>query len=334
MPKKTYTIFNQIGLLSLYIIDDSGLPLIVENYDQKPSSEEDNIIITSFSSAISVFAQNMLTSFISDIGIFSKRLFFKHQSGFIYLLVFDVDIIHKLTLHQLHDLITIAIWHLDVKFKDFYEEMSKKTKRYALPSEIQNNATFVETLLEKGCRDWLEIHKDNLKIEETISDSYFDENTLDSYVKKLGINAIYLLDKNNKPKFNRIYDPNSPLITNDDVMPSLLTAIGTFTRALLVSYVSDVGMFDQRIFLKCKKPFTFVLIVDDLKFLTESRKNEEKIFNLLFNNLTSEFKPKRGRPRKRRGSRRIISTNSAFTKLVDGIITKTCQEFEDILADN
>ncbi len=40
-----------------------------------------------------------------------------------------------------------------------------------------------------------------------------------------------------------------------------------------------------------------------------------------------------GRPRKKRGSRRIISTNSGFSSLVDRMITKTCQEFEDMLAD-
>jgi hypothetical protein len=329
MSKRTYSIFNQLGLLSLYIIDESGLPLIVENFDKKTTSEEDNIIITSFSSAITIFAQNMLISFISDIGIFSKRLFFKYQSGFIYLLVFDEDVIHGLTLRQLHELITIAIWQLDIKFKEYYDEVSSTTKRYALPFEIRKNAKFVKELLEKGCRDWLDVNKEKFVVKELIGDDYFEEESLDALVKQLGINAIYLLDRNNNPKFTRIYEPNIPLVTNENIMSQLLTAIGTFTRALLVSYVSDVGMFNQRIFLRYVKPYTFVLIVDDLKFLTESRKNEETIFNLLFNNLTTEFKPRRGRPRKKSGSRRRITTNNGFKRLTDDMIRKTCMEFED-----
>ena len=66
MGRSFPVVFEEIGLLSLYIVDDSGLPLMIRNYFKDEYSDEKNIIITSFASAISIFAQNVLISFIRE----------------------------------------------------------------------------------------------------------------------------------------------------------------------------------------------------------------------------------------------------------------------------
>jgi len=57
-------VFKKIGLNSLYIVDSSGLPILIRNYFADEYSDEKNIIITSFASAITIFAQNILVSLL------------------------------------------------------------------------------------------------------------------------------------------------------------------------------------------------------------------------------------------------------------------------------
>jgi hypothetical protein len=278
----TTDIFEQVGLLSLFIIDESGLPLLVRNYVPNKSSEEENILITSFSSAISLFAQNMLISFISDIGLGMQRFFFKYQSGFIYLLSFDTTKLHNLRLQQVHELIVIAVWELDHAVREFYEKASGEVKKFAISTTIEKLTPQLDQLIAKGCSDWKDIAALNSKNLSDLQLTNNPKNSLSEMIDYLGLKAVFILDKENKPIFKAIYDSKSPLVLDSSIMASFLTAISSFAKTMLFSSITDIGMFNQRIFIKSNKPYTFVLVIDDLKFLLHSRSEEDKILQRIF----------------------------------------------------
>ena len=185
-------VFKKIGLNSLYIVDSSGLPILIRNYFADEYSDEKNIIITSFASAITIFAQNILVSFISDIGIEDKRLFFKYQSDFIYLLVFDEDKLKGLTLNKLHELMAITVWRLDAIFKEFYHNELKSDVSKSLPVDIERKESKIDTFLAKGCNDWFEIQEKSLPAEKLNERIIFQKSSKNKFLKDIGLSAFYL----------------------------------------------------------------------------------------------------------------------------------------------
>ncbi|OLS26695.1 MAG: hypothetical protein HeimC3_07970 [Candidatus Heimdallarchaeota archaeon LC_3] len=340
MGNKFPLVFKKIGLNSLYIVDSSGLPLLIRNYFADEYSDEKNIIITSFASAITIFAQTILTSFISDIGIEDKRLFFKYQSGFIYLLVFDEDKLKGLTLNKLHELMAITVWRLDAIFKEFYHTELKSDEGKSLPIDIERKESKIDTLLAKGCKDWFDIQEKSISEAKDIKRKIFQKTSENKFLKDIGLNAFYLLDKKNRPLYTKLFVPKNPLIEDENIVSAFLTAIVSFSRIYLSS-LEDVGMFDQRLFIRDSKYCTVVIIIDDLKFLAQSRFEEELVIDMFFKNIENELSKLLTRPRRKkrgigRSSRKrrkpVQLTNTQiknFLEFVNNILTTTFQQYKD-----
>ncbi|MHA1984286.1 MAG: hypothetical protein ACW967_08015 [Candidatus Hodarchaeales archaeon] len=340
MGKKFPAVFDNIGLLSLYIIDDSGLPLMIRNYFADEYSDEKNIIITSFASAISIFAQNVLISFISDIGIGDKRLFFKYQSGFLYLLVFDELKIHGLTLNKLHELMAITVWRLDAIWKEFYHTELHGDSAKTLPINITKSEAQVDKLLAKGCKDFLQIQAKSLPENGIKTKVTFQKSSKKNFLKDIGLNALFILDRDNKPSFTNLFVPSNPLIDDEDTVTAFLTAIGSFSKAYLFSHVSDVGMFNQRLFIKQSKFCKVIVVIDDLRFLAQARLEEELVIEMFFKNVEAELSTILKRPRRKKrkvgsSSRRrrkpvqLSKTNiKDFSGFVDTILTNTFNQYK------
>lgn len=298
--KKIPAIFDEIGLLSLYIIDDSGLPLMIRSYFADEYSDEKNIIITSFASAISIFAQNVLISFISDIGIGDKRLFFKYQSGFLYLLVFDENKLHGLTLNKLHELMAITVWRLDAIWKEFYYTELKGDSTMTIPINISKSETQVDRLLAKGCKDFLHIQEKTIPENGNITPIKFQKTSKKNFLKDIGLSALFLLDRNNRPIYTNLFVPSNPLIDDEETVTAFLTAIGTFSKVYLFSQVTDVGMFNQRLFIKQSKYCKVIVVIDDLRFLAQARLEEELVIEMFFKNVEVELSAILKRPRRKK----------------------------------
>lgn len=66
----------------LYILDKSGIPLIARHYsDHLPENEA--ILLGGFFSAIDIFARTSLKTKLTDIGLESKRFFFRNADGYV-----------------------------------------------------------------------------------------------------------------------------------------------------------------------------------------------------------------------------------------------------------
>lgn len=323
MAMKDEHVFQKIGLLAIYVIKDNGLPLLARYYDGTESTDKDDILVSSFLGAISLFAQSMLISYVSDIGIYKKRLFFKYQAGLIYIVAFKESILTELTLQDMRGLIEESIWEFVSFFYEFYNNALLIYKDYELMSRIEEEGETIDKLIEKGCLSWQESNEHQIRREPQDEDKNEATNDLSAIIKLLGINSIYVIDKDNKLVFNRDYQLDNILAADSTIMTAFLNAIQTFAKKLLTAELSDVGMFNQRIFLRKAESLTYVIVVDDLLYLTHSKNEEKIILNTIFRNIIFEFKRFLANPLLE--SEAIIAED--FRPTIDQIICETFKEY-------
>ena len=294
MVKKETSIFNKIGLQSIYVINESGLPLLIRYYTKNQPTDQDEVIISSFIGALTIFAQNMLITYISDIGIQRKRLFFKYNSGLIYILVFNELKLRKFKLHHLHQLAEVIVWHFTADFNNFFEEMSGKYRDFEISKMLENYGSSADILVEKGCLDWYELRKTD-KVQTFLSKKPSTEANHDSstnnatIIRNAGINAFYMINIDNEPVFNRVYNPENSLSSNANAFASFLSAVNTFSHQMLVAKLNDIGMFNQRIFIKHNPLYTFALVIDEVVHLTRSKVTEKNAINTFFSSFLKYY---------------------------------------------
>ena len=151
--------------------------------------------------AISLFAQSMLISYVSDIGIYKKILFFKYQYGLIYIIAFKESILNELTLQEMRGLVEESIWELTSYFYSFYTSALLIYKDYELMSRIEEKGELIDNLIEKGCISWLETNEYQTSLRDDTEIKVDIKNDLSAIIKLLGINAVYVIDKENKLVF-------------------------------------------------------------------------------------------------------------------------------------
>ena len=317
MSNQISSVFQNIGLLSVYIINESGIPLLTRYYDGTQSTDQGNIMIAGFLGAISLFAQSELISYISDIGIYRKRLLFKYQAGFIYIMVFYENKLTSLTLQQFHELIEVIIWRLTSEFRSFYDKKKTEVNFFELSKEIENYGPKADVLLEQGCLEWQKtLDAQTPQLIETIDEIDETNNNLglgfDPLIKRFGIQGIFVIDRTNSPIYTRIYNTDNVLIANENIMTAFFTAINSFIQNTLVSEVSDVGMFNQRILVKQHFPYTFIVVIDALVHLNTSRGEGRSVIDSFIKDLNQDIK------------------NAINTKKVDFSVPETIDSFNFI----
>ena len=214
--------------------------------------------------------------------------------------MFEESKLHGLTLNKLHELMAITVWRLDAIFKEFYRtELSGDSKK-TLPINIEKSEKQVDKLLASGCKDFLNIQEKSLPSNEKKDRLKFKKSSKNKFLKDIGLSALFLLDKNNKPIFTNLFVPSNPLIDDGETVTAFLTAIGSFSKAYLFSQVSDVGMFNQRLFIKQSKHCKVIVVIDDLRFLAQARLEEELVINMFFKNVENELSNILKRPRRKR----------------------------------
>lgn len=109
MPKTS--LVKKIGLNTLLIIRPDGIPLVKRHYSEN-SPLTDATLIGGFFSALVTFSDAMLLNYVSDIGINFSRLFFKYQSGFVYVVELDESLLMKSNFQQARYLVDVVLWHL------------------------------------------------------------------------------------------------------------------------------------------------------------------------------------------------------------------------------
>jgi hypothetical protein len=226
---------------------------------------------------------------MSDIGIFYQRLFFKYHGGLIYILAFDEEKLTNQSFLNVRQYVEEVIWRLTSEFQKYHEKGKKIFKSYELTDKLQKYTPEVDDLVFHGCIDLLETLE---YLEEQKRKAFkppeITQVAIENFVEFFGIQAFYAFDTNDIV-WNKIFNAENPLTTAGDIMGGFYKGIQAFAKTTLVSSVSDVGMFSQRIFIKHNEPLTFLLVVDELKYLEFPITEIEKIVDAILGYLAEKF---------------------------------------------
>lgn len=87
-----------------------------------------------------------------------------------------------------------------------------------------------------------------------------------TFIKSLGIKTILIVNNDGIPIFTFHFSDDSLLKQNILVLSSFFSAFNSFAEALLLSYLSDFGIQDQRLFYKYYSDFFFIIGIDMQKY--------------------------------------------------------------------
>ena len=162
------SILPQLGINAIYIISDTGTPLIIRNYSERAVFTKDSATVSGFLTAINIFSESALEIFLSDIGILDQRLFFKYQSDIYYIIAIDEAAFKSLSLQDSRQFIEELLWILVNGFNDFYNDAQEKYKLLELKEKLDEFAFEVDKLADEGARSWLQTLSEMRKVNTTI----------------------------------------------------------------------------------------------------------------------------------------------------------------------
>jgi hypothetical protein len=109
------------------------------------------------------------------------------------------------------------------------------------------------------------------------------------YIKSIGIKTILIINNDGIPIFTYHFSNDSLLKQNILVLSSFFSAFNSFAEALLLSYLSDFGIEDQRLFYKYYSDFFFIIGVDSDKYLHKSFYDMRELVDVILWQLSQEF---------------------------------------------
>ena len=116
-----------------------------------------------------------------------------------------------------------------------------------------------------------------------------EKNEKIDFIKSLGIKTILIVNNDGIPIFTYHFSEDSLLKQNILVLSSFFSAFNSFAEALLLSYLSDFGIQDQRLFYKYYSDFFFILGVDSSKYFDKSFYDMRELVDVILWQLSQKF---------------------------------------------
>ena len=281
MPKTS--IVEKVGLNTIMIIRQDGIPLLKRHFSEN-SPLTDATLVSGFFSALVSFSDAMLLNYVSDIGIKYSRLFFKYQSGFVYVVELDESLLTKSNFQQARYQVDVLLWHLAEKFPYYY--IKKGYKSYEMPVGKKKISTrFIDSLIRKGCRDWLKVIKPNLETSKFDYIPFTTSVNILEATQKYGIDAFYVLGKE-KIIYELKFNKKNNLTNSGEMLSSFLSAVKSFGDKTFLSSVSDIGFFNNRLYFKFFDTVNFLTIIDELKYFKYPINGTQLMITGVVNQLT------------------------------------------------
>ena len=279
------SILPQLGINAIYIISDTGTPLIIRNYSERAVFTKDSATVSGFLTAINIFSESALEIFLSDIGILDQRLFFKYQSEIYYIIAIDEAAFKSLSLQDSRQFIEELLWILVNGFNDFYFDAQEKYKLLELKDKLDEFAFEVDKLADEGARGWLQTLSEMRKINTTILSQLGDIKVSSTILKSSGLLDVYVIEEG-----ELIYDLTIEEALKDpnrsQNIVNLNKTISEFGDNALVSSVGDIGFFSSRIYLKnSEKKRVLMLVANELIYL----QFPIYVIKLIFDNFMSKI---------------------------------------------
>lgn len=144
---------------------------------------------------------------------------------------------------------------------------------------------FIDTLIRKGCRDWLKVIKPNLEITKFNNIPFTTTINILEATQKFGIDAFYVLGEE-KIIYELKFNKKNTLTNSGELLSSFLSAVRTFGNKTFLSSVSDIGFFNNRLYFKFFDTVNFLTIIDELKYYKYSIKGTQLMITSVVNQLT------------------------------------------------
>lgn len=109
------------------------------------------------------------------------------------------------------------------------------------------------------------------------------------YIKSLGIKTILIINTDGIPIFTYHFSDDSLLKQNILILSSFFSAFNSFAEALLLSYLSDFGIQDQRLFYKYYSDFFFIIGIDSTKYTDKSFYDMRELVDIILWQISQEF---------------------------------------------
>lgn len=278
-------LFDTIGLNAVMIIDENGIPLLTRHYRQDTPLSQDSLLVSGFFSAVRSFAESMLLSYISDIGMLQSRLFFKYQMNLIYILAFDESRFAKSNILGIRHFVDQILWKLTTEFLTYYEELRSTLKSFALNKRLKDFIPKMDQLMFDGCLEWFNTNQGQIGSFHSV---YGSEDEPATIIDRFGIDGCYVFGQEGLV-FNHVIAKQNPLSSAGDVMEGFFKGIQAFVTTTQISTTTDIGMFRNRIHVTFFEPYTFLLVVDELKYLSWTVHDTHRIVERILRTTAENF---------------------------------------------
>ncbi len=279
------SILIQLGINAIYIISDTGTPLIIRNYSGKDVFTKDSATVSGFLTAINIFSESALEIFLSDIGILDQRLFFKYQSDIYYIIAIDEAAFKSLSLQDSRQFIEELLWILVTEFSTFYLSAQENYKLLELKEKLDEYTHEVDRLASEGANSWLRTLSEIRKVNSTILSQLGDIKVSSTILKSSGLLDVYIIEDGDLIYELTVEEALKDPKRNQNIV-TLNKTISNFGDNALISAVGDIGFFSTRIYLKnSKKKRVIMLVANELVYL----QFPIYIIKLIFDNLMSKI---------------------------------------------
>lgn len=150
-----------------------------------------------------------------------------------------------------------------------------------------------------------------------------------SLVKKVGINTLLIIRPDGIPLIKCHYSESSPL-TDGTLISGFFSALVTFSDAMLLNYVSDIGVKYSRLFFKYQANFVYIVELDESLLMKSNFQQARYQVDVILWHLAEKFPyyyAKKGiKSYELPSGKKKISAN-----YVNALIRKGCQDWLKII---
>ena len=284
-------LFEEAGLSTILIFNDSGLPIYTRNYSNESkiipnASNDDELILSAFISSLSHFIKVYDNDEFRGFSTQNYRYYIKILNERIYCLVLNSNVFK---LSSGSSLISILDNTLDELIKSFsvYYKMTK-TKDFIEKTFLDSFEKQIDTQLLLNFRN---AKNDSFLSKHNQKDPYheyskeFLSETFNHIFLKSGILGVLVFYQDNNPIVIRDYVINQKYLKKNEYYQRISSIIAEYNRHNVES-IMDFGAGNTRIISKTTEKHSLCLILSELYFWKLNERKIRIFTNELLKNLS------------------------------------------------
>ena len=279
---------KSLGIKTILIINNDGIPIFTHHFSEDSLLKQNLLVLSSFFSAFNTFAESLLLSYLSDFGIKDQRLFYKYYSDFFFIIGIDSSKYVDKSFYDMRELVDIILWQISQEFAYLFDERLKDLKSFELHDYITKNLK--DELIGhmyQGCVDWVDTIKTSSIIGPKSDLPDITKVTVKEMSLKYGLESAYVL-RGDIMVYHEVY--NEAVKLDGDMLTSLFRAIDSFSSTQFGLVLTEIGLFNQRLFYKQFDKEIYLFLINDLLYFKHSIPDTEKIIYSMIDSMIPKLK--------------------------------------------